>query len=88
MTARYVKLTQAHGGYAAVLATCRTAFLAAHPNNDFSMTQQPEGALVWVKTTTGADLSLGGAVLDIQDGSNSRARTDVAAWFPPPEFPA
>lgn len=80
---RYVKLNCTHDGFDAALATCRTAFSAAHPGNVFSVTEDPDGANCWVLTTTDAAVSVGGAVLDIQDGSNSRARTDVAAWFPP-----
>lgn len=85
---RYVKLDTEHTGHAAALAACQTAFVAAYPRNLLSVIASPDGTLCWVKTTTAADLTIGGAVLDIQDGSNSRAGADVAVWSPPLDMPA
>lgn len=81
---RHVKLDMTHEDYDSALETCAAAFAASYPRNLMASIEATDGSACWVKTTVDADVVIGGAVLDIQDGSADRVWADNRAWNPPP----
>ena len=86
---KYVKIDLSHEDADALLAGLRSHF-AAQTGNALSVAPNTAGTLAWVKAADDATVSIGGAVLDIQSGSNSRAKSDMAdpGWQPDGVSPA
>jgi len=77
---QYVKIDLTHNEAQIALARCEVAFKIAHPTNSFSCNMNPEETLCWVLTTPYSRVEVGGAVLDIEVGSNLRASNETKEW--------
>jgi len=84
MMHRYVKLSMTSPDYTAMRAALVAAF-EGRTGNTFSEVQNLAQTESWSKVWADTPAQIGGAVLDVQDGSNSRAMADMAtpAWSSP-----
>lgn len=75
--ARYVKVDVEHADFLSVINTCNNAFTASYPQNNLAIAYNLSNTACWVKTTTDAVVTIGGAVVDIEDNSNNRPLADI-----------
>lgn len=80
---KYVKIKMDHEDTDSVLQVCYSSFKSAYPKNVLSVVRSPDGLLGWAKVPIETPVSLGGAVLDIEEGTNDRASRDCKLWYPP-----
>jgi len=74
---RYVKLDMTHLLYIPTRLMLCGQF-ESETGRRFSETQNTAGTVSWAKITTNITASVGGCILDVEDGDNSRARADMA----------
>ncbi len=74
---RYVKMTTLHPLYIPTRLMLCGQF-ESETGRRFSETPNSAGTVSWAKVTTNIPASVGGCILDVEEGDNSRARADMA----------
>jgi len=84
---KYVKIRMDHPDTRKTLESFESVFKRYFPKNELSVVEDPTGSVGWVKVPDEVLVSLGKAVIDIEEGSNTRVALDTATWYPP-EMPS
>lgn len=77
MMSRYVKLDMTHLLYAPTRLLLCNAF-ESETGRRFSENQNAAGTVSWAKVTANIPATVGGCILDVEDGDNSRGKEDIA----------